>query len=101
MMPFMDITRVCILSDTHGLLRPEAVAFLQGCQRIIHAGDIGNAGILQTLADLAPLTAVRGNNDRGVWAEALPVTKHFQIGSFGFYLIHDRNEIDLDPVPAC
>ena len=65
------MARVGIISDTHGLLRPEALAFLGGCQHIVHGGDIGTAEVLAELAAIAPVTAVRGNNDRGTWADAL------------------------------
>jgi hypothetical protein len=63
--------RIGLISDTHGLLRPQAVQFLRGCDRIIHGGDIGHAGILAELARLAPVTAVRGNNDSDAWAQSL------------------------------
>src|SRR6476660_1924388 len=74
------MSRVGLISDTHGLLRPEAKAFLEGCDRIIHGGDIGNPDILEQLAALAPLTVVRGNNDHGDWAEDLAETQRVQVG---------------------
>ncbi|MFL6671952.1 MAG: metallophosphoesterase family protein [Massilia sp.] len=89
--------RVGLISDTHGLLRPEALAFLAGCDHIIHGGDIGNAAILEQLAALAPLTAVRGNNDTGAWAEALPETALLRFGELGVYAIHDIKELAIDP----
>jgi putative phosphoesterase len=89
--------RVGLISDTHGLLRPEALAFLAGCDRIIHGGDIGNAAILEQLAALAPLTAVRGNNDTGPWAEGLPGTALLRFGAVAVYVIHDLKELDINP----
>jgi uncharacterized protein len=81
--------RIGLISDTHGLLRPEAVAFLDGCDHIIHGGDIGTPGILQELAGLAPVTAVWGNVDRGPWAEALPETAFLELGGVRIQVIHD------------
>lgn len=88
--------RVGLISDTHGLLRPEAVAFLQGCDHIIHGGDIGKPAILAELAKLAPLTAVRGNNDKGEWAEALPETELIEIGGIPIHVLHDLAQLDID-----
>ena len=76
----MTSRRVGLIADTHGLLRPEAVRALRGSEVIIHAGDIGKATILEVLRDVAPVTAVRGNIDRGAWAHALPTTAALQIG---------------------
>ncbi|MFC5460832.1 metallophosphoesterase family protein [Massilia niabensis] len=92
--------RVGLISDTHGMLRPEALAFLAGCDHIVHGGDIGNAGILDRLAGLAPLTVVRGNNDREAWARGIPVTARLSFGSVSLYAIHDIKELDIDPVGA-
>jgi putative phosphoesterase len=92
--------RVGLISDTHGLLRPEALAFLAGCGHIIHGGDIGNPAILAQLAALAPVTAVRGNNDTGPWAEALPGTALLRFDEVAVYVIHDLNELDIDPGAA-
>jgi putative phosphoesterase len=90
--------RIGVISDTHGLLRPEAVAALAGVERIIHAGDIGGPEILASLAAIAPLTAVRGNNDRGAWASALAATEVVDAGDgILIYVIHDAGELDLDP----
>src|SRR6478735_10016501 len=72
--------RIGLISDTHGLLRPEALAFLQGCDHIVHGGDIGSQRILDDLAAIAPVTAVRGNNDMGPWAEQVPETALFEVG---------------------
>jgi putative phosphoesterase len=92
--------RIGLISDTHGLLRPEASAFLRGCDHIVHAGDIGSAGILRALAEIAPITAVRGNNDRGPWADALAETELVRCGEVCLYAIHDIARLDIDPVAA-
>jgi putative phosphoesterase len=94
------VTRLGIISDTHGLLRPQAAAFLRGCDRILHGGDIGNADILSRLSTIAPVTAVRGNNDKGAWAEAVPETEFFEFGGIYVYAIHDISQLDLDPSAA-
>jgi len=91
---------VGLISDTHGLLRPEAVAALAGVERIIHAGDIGGPEILDSLRQIAPVEAVRGNNDKGTWARAVPSTTTFQIGGVWIHVLHDLKELDLDPVAA-
>jgi putative phosphoesterase len=90
--------RIGLISDTHGLLRPEALAFLQGCDHIVHGGDIGDPQILVQLAGLAPLTAVRGNNDRGAWADAVPATARVDFGGLRLYAIHDLAELKIDPM---
>lgn len=92
--------RVGLISDTHGLLRPDALDFLAGCDYIVHGGDIGNAAILERLAGIAPLTVVRGNNDTGSWANSIPATALLQLGSVTLYAVHDIKEIDIDPVAA-
>ncbi|TSD56073.1 metallophosphoesterase family protein [Variovorax sp. KBS0712] len=92
--------RVGLISDTHGLLRPQAVAALQGCDFIVHGGDIGDAGILDALAAIAPLTVVRGNNDREAWAGAIPETAFLKVGDVHVYAIHDLSQIDIDPAGA-
>ena len=92
--------RVGLISDTHGLLRAEAVAFLRGSDVIVHAGDIGNAAVLEALAAIAPVTAVRGNNDKGPWAETVRETELLQVGQVFVYVVHDIAELDLDPVAA-
>src|SRR5690606_36887942 len=79
-----------------GLLRPELLAFLQGSDHIVHGGDIGGTEILAQLAAIAPLTAVRGNNDRADWARAVPETDMVQIGSLLLYALHDLDELDID-----
>jgi putative phosphoesterase len=87
-----------VISDTHGLLRPEAVAALRGVERIIHAGDIGAPEVLEALAAVAPVTAVRGNNDRAPWASAIAHTQVVDAGGVLIYVIHDVAELDVDPV---
>jgi uncharacterized protein len=91
---------VGVISDTHGLLRPEAVAALAGVERIVHAGDIGDRAVLEALGRLAPVTAVRGNNDRGAWARDIPETEVLEIGGATLYVLHDLHELDLDPRAA-
>ncbi len=92
--------RVGLISDTHGLLRPDAVAFLQGSDCIVHAGDICDPTVLERLAAIAPLTAVRGNNDRGAWAEHLNETEFVQAGAISIYAIHDLAGLDIEPRAA-
>ena len=87
-----------VISDTHGLLRPEAVAALRGVDRIIHAGDIGAPEVLAALGEIAPVTAVRGNNDRAAWARAIPLTQVVDAGGVLVYVIHDVGELDVDPI---
>ncbi len=89
-----------MIADTHGLIRPEALAALRGCDAIVHAGDVGSPEVLATLAALAPLTAVRGNNDRGAWARDLPETAGLEIGGAWLYVLHDLHGLDLDPAAA-
>lgn len=91
--------RIGLISDTHGLLRPQVVAFLQGCHHIVHAGDVGAPGILDQLAAIAPVTAVRGNNDIGAWAQALPETALVRIGDMRLYVLHDLAELRIAPPP--
>src|SRR5512145_1588446 len=92
--------RVGLISDTHGLLRPEALAFLRGSDFIVHAGDIGDAAVLDELRCLAPLTAVRGNNDKGPWARAIAETDVLQVGAVVIHVLHDLAELNLDPAAA-
>jgi len=89
-----------LISDTHGLLRPEATAFLAGCAHIVHAGDVGNRDILDKLAAIAPLSAVRGNNDTDVWAADLMPTILLTVGPVRIYAIHDLAQLDIDPCTA-
>lgn len=81
--------RVGLISDTHGLLRPEALKFLRGADRIIHAGDIGTPEILEHLSAIAPVTAVRGNNDTGRWARAVPLTANLTMDGVVIHVVHD------------
>jgi putative phosphoesterase len=89
-----------LISDTHGLLRPEAVRALEGADLIVHAGDVGKPEILDALRGIAPVVAVRGNVDRGAWAEALPLTAAVESGCAAIYVLHDLGELDLDPSAA-
>ena len=91
---------VGVISDTHGLLRPEALAALRGSQYIIHAGDIGDSQILDKLAAIAPLTAVRGNVDHGAWAEKIPATNVLEVDEVSIYVLHSLEELDLKPEAA-
>ncbi|MFT3819529.1 MAG: metallophosphoesterase family protein [Rubrivivax sp.] len=92
--------RVGLVSDTHGLLRPEVTGFLSGSHHIIHAGDICDPSILDRLSALAPVTAVRGNNDRGAWAAHLAETELIRLDNVLVYVIHDLTEIDIAPAAA-
>ncbi len=91
---------VGLISDTHGLLRPEALAALRGVERIIHAGDIGGAEILAALATIAPVDAVRGNNDTGPWAACLPAELTLDIAGIAVHVLHDLKELEKDPAAA-
>jgi uncharacterized protein len=90
-------TVVGVISDTHGLLRPQALAALRGSQIIVHAGDVGRAEVLDDLRTLAPTHAVRGNVDTAAWAQALPATETVAVGPCRLLLLHDIAELDLDP----
>jgi putative phosphoesterase len=89
-----------VISDTHGVLRPEAPAALEGVDHIIHAGDIGEPAILAKLAAIAPLTAVRGNIDRKAWARKIPESNILEVGSIAIYVLHNLDELDLNPKAA-
>jgi putative phosphoesterase len=91
------VRRIGLISDTHGLLRPEVLQFLEDCERIIHAGDICDAAILDRLSQIAPVTAVRGNNDNGAWAERLNETELVRVGEIGIYVIHDLYRLNSEP----
>lgn len=91
------VTRIGVISDTHGLLRPQALAFLQGCDHIVHGGDIGPPAILEELAAIAPLTVVRGNNDRGEWARTIPHHVTVEIAGVRIHAVHDIKELAIDP----
>lgn len=92
--------RVGLISDTHGLLRPQALAFLRGADFIVHAGDIGSAAIVRELEAIAPVTAVRGNNDRGDWALSIAETELLKVGELYLYALHDVAQLDIDPAAA-
>ena len=94
------MTRIGLISDTHGLLRPEVLAFLQGSDFIVHGGDIGSPDILAQLGRIAPVTAVRGNNDREAWAMQVPETDFLQVGEIFLYALHDLALLDIDPAAA-
>ncbi len=89
-----------VISDTHGLLRPEALEVLRDSGHIIHAGDVGNAEILDELRAIAPVTAVRGNVDRGNWARALPKTEVVEFGRASIYVVHVLDDLDVKPEAA-
>jgi len=89
-----------IISDTHGLVRPQVLEALTGAELIIHAGDIGNMDVLKTLETIAPVIAVRGNNDRGLWAEQIPLTNVVEHRSYSLYVLHELDHLDVDPVVA-
>jgi uncharacterized protein len=93
-------TTIGVISDTHGLLRPEAVEALRGSDRILHAGDVGAPEILAALAKLAPVTAIRGNIDTDPWARSLPATEAVEIGGVSIYMLHDLAQLDLNPKVA-
>jgi putative phosphoesterase len=89
-----------VISDTHGLIRPEAVNALRGSDYIIHAGDIGDPGILDILNEIAPVTAVRGNVDREEWAQNIPHTNFLEVEGLSLYVLHILDELDLEPEAA-
>ena len=89
-----------VISDTHGLLRPEAVAALRGSRLVLHAGDVGAPAVLEELRRIAPVVAIRGNVDRGDWAAALPEREMVEIDGVSIYMLHDLGALDLDPAAA-
>ncbi len=89
-----------VISDTHGVLRSEAIEALRGSEHIIHAGDVGSPEILAELSALAPLTAIRGNIDKGAWARKLPETEVLELGGLSIYVLHDLAQLDLKPKAA-
>jgi putative phosphoesterase len=89
-----------VISDTHGLLRPQAVAALQGSVLIIHAGDVGSPDILDALRQISPVVAVRGNVDKGSWATRLPETEVVRVDAVSLYVLHILDDLDLDPPTA-
>jgi putative phosphoesterase len=94
------MTTVGVISDTHGLLRPEALTALAGSDFIIHAGDVGDSAILPALAKIAPVSAIRGNIDTQPWAKLLPATDVLEIGDVSIYIVHNLAHLDLKPQAA-
>lgn len=94
------VRHIGLISDTHGLMRPEALAALNGAELIIHAGDVGKPEILDALRNIAPTVAIRGNIDRNPPCSALPATEIVEAGATLIYVLHDLNDLDLDPVAA-
>jgi len=91
---------VGVISDTHGLLRSQALEALRGVNAIVHAGDVGDAAILGQLRQVAPVTAVRGNIDTSAWGKRLPETDVLEIGAVSLYVLHNVQQLDLDPGTA-
>ena len=89
-----------VISDTHGLLRPEAISALKGSDLIIHAGDIGRLEVIEQLAEIAPVKAIRGNIDKATWADEFPETEVVQANDTLIYVLHNLNELDFDPKAA-
>lgn len=89
-----------VISDTHGLVRPQALDALRGAEMILHAGDVGNSEVLEVLSAIAPVVAVRGNNDKGEWAEGLPHWEVVEVGRVSIYMLHDLKEMDISPSRA-
>ena len=87
------MTKIGVISDTHGLLRKEVIEHLQGCDAILHAGDINKPEILEELRQIAPLYVVRGNNDKGEWAEELPMSLKFEIANQHFFMVHQKKDV--------
>jgi len=91
---------VGVISDTHGLVRPEAIEALRDSELIVHAGDVGDPEVLERLCAIAPTIAVRGNNDKGAWAKLLSSTEVVEVGELHLYVLHELSELDLDPKSA-
>lgn len=89
-----------MISDTHGLLRPEALAALAGSRFIVHGGDVGPESIVHALQRIAPVTAVRGNTDSSGWARTLPRTNLLEAGGARIYVVHDVTDLDIDPLAS-
>lgn len=96
----MEKWLIGVISDTHGLIRPEVYTALEGSDLIIHAGDIGSLEVLEELQSIAPVVAVRGNTDRGSYSFTLPITEVVDIGEIFIYILHDLKDLDLDPKTA-
>jgi uncharacterized protein len=93
----LEAGRVGLISDTHGLLRPEALTALKDSELIIHAGDIGKPEVLASLKTVAPVLAIRGNNDRELWAKKIPDILHLQVNGACLFIIHNVNDLEVDP----
>ncbi len=89
-----------VISDTHGLIRPEALRALKGADLVIHAGDIGKVEVIETLQSISPVVAIRGNVDHGEWARSLPETEVVEVEQALIYVIHDLNTLDIDPAKS-
>jgi putative phosphoesterase len=98
--PIQSRVIIGVISDTHGLLRPEAVEALRGSDHIIHAGDVGEPDILDDLRAIAPLTAIRGNIDKAPWARKLPETETVELAGVSIYVLHNLGDLDLKPEAA-
>ena len=96
----MTAFRIGLISDTHGLLRPQALASLEGVHMILHAGDIGHPDIISTLGQVAPVHAIRGNNDTAPWAEQFAETLRLDVGNASIYMLHDAKALAIDPRQA-
>ena len=94
------LNRIGVISDTHGLMRPEALDALRGVSHIVHGGDVGSAEVLDALSAIAPVTAVRGNNDTDAWAKRLPLRDTLEVAGRTLYVLHDIADLDLDPAAA-
>jgi uncharacterized protein len=92
--------KIGVISDTHGMLKPEVIKSLEISDYILHAGDVGGPEVLKALQDLAPTSCVRGNMDGGSWSKTLPPSDMVELGGKVFYLVHDLNTMDIDPVSA-
>ena len=93
-------TTIGVISDTHGLVRSEAIEVLRNSDVILHAGDIGDPKVIETLREIAPVFAVRGNNDKDSWATTFPLTEIIEVESQSIYLLHELDHLDLDPGAA-
>jgi len=92
--------RIGLISDTHGLVRPEALQALAGVERIIHAGDVGGAPVIEALSRIAPVDVVRGNNDKDAWGQQLPAWLALEFDGVGIHVLHELNDMDVDPAAA-
>jgi uncharacterized protein len=98
--PKMRVRVIGVISDTHGLIRPEALSALAGVNLIVHAGDIGKPEVIRALQSIAKVVAIRGNNDRGAWARKFPETAVVKVGAVKIFVVHNAKDIDIDPGAA-